>query len=282
MICYHYLLPMRKTLLIILVFLSIVSIVLQIGSGLLKRYVGPGAKAGIRVESNIPAKVFLNDMQMGSVPFQDDALKPGDYRVSLRADEATDSAKVFWEGYARLNEGSLTIVIRDIADDKDASSGEVISLESGSGATITSSPSNAEVFIDGNLAGRTPLSVPDLSVGEHQFIISRENFLKRSIRSRVIEGLNLVISADLAITEPDLTKLSATPVSSTQEVTIKATPTGFLRVRESASVNSKEIGQVKPKETYILLEETPGWVRIRLKDGKEGWVSSVYTQKKTS
>jgi hypothetical protein len=271
---------MRKTLLIILVFLSIVSIILQVGTGLLKKYVGPGSKAGIRIEASKPAKVFLNNEPVGSVPFQDDSLKPGDYHVSLKADEATDSAELFWEGYARLNDGSLTIVIRDISDSRDSSSGEIISLESGSGVTITSSPSNAEVFIDGNLAGRTPLSVPDLAVGEHQFIISRENFLKRSIRSRVIEDLNLVISVDLAITEPDLTKLPSTPITSTQEVVIKSTPTGFLRVRESASVNSKEVGQVKPKEEYVLLEETPGWVRIRLKDGKEGWVSSVYTQKK--
>jgi len=188
---------------------------------------------------------------------------------------------VFWEGYAKLNDGSLTIVIRDIADIAEASAGEIISLEPGRGATITSSPSNAEVYIDGKLTGRTPIAIPDLSSGEHQFIISRENFLKRSIRSKVIDGLNLVLSVDLAITEPDLTKLPQEPTSSTQEIVIKNTPTGFLRVRESASLNGKEIGQVKPKETYVLLEETPGWVRIRLKDSKEGWVSSSYIQKKT-
>lgn len=271
---------MRRTWLIILVFLSVVSIILQVSSGKIKQMVGNGAKAGIRVESNVSAKVFLNDLAVGGAPFQDDNLRPGDYRVSIRADEATESAKTFWQGYARLNEGSLTIIIRDIADTKEASSGEVISLEPGNGVTITSSPSNAEVFIDGKLAGRTPLSMPDLSIGEHQFIISRENFLKRSIRSKVIEGLNLVINVDLAITEPDLTKLQSTPITSTQEVIIKNTPTGFLRVRESSSVNSKEIGQVRPKEEYVLLEETPGWVRIRLKDGIEGWISSTYIQKK--
>ena len=271
---------MRKVLIIILIFLSVISITLQLGSGYLKGILGRGLKAGIRVESNVPAKVLLNNQDVGTVPFQDDNLKPGDYVVSLKADEATDSAKVFWEGYAKLNDGSLTIVIRDIADAKEASAGEIISLEPGRGVTITSSPSNAEVFIDGKLSGRTPLSVPDLSEGEHQFIISRENFLKRSIRSKVIDGLDLIISVDLAITEPDLTKLPQEPTSSTQEIVIKNTPTGFLRVRESSSLNAKEIGQVKPKEIYLLLEETPGWVRIRLKDGKEGWVSSSYIQKK--
>lgn len=281
--CYHYYLTiMRKVLFIILMFLSVISITLQLGSGLLKEILGRGLKAGIRVESNIPAKVFLNDQEVGNAPFQDDNLKPGDYAVALKADEATDSAEVLWEGYAKLNDGSLTIVIRDIADTREASSGEIISLEPGRGVTITSSPSNAEVYIDGKLSGRTPIAIAGLEEGEHQFIISRENFLKRSIRSKVIDGLNLSLSVDLAITEPDLTKLPQAPTSSTQEVVIKNTPTGFLRVREAAGLNSKEIGQVKPKETYVLLEETPGWVRIRLKDGKEGWVSSIYIQKKTS
>jgi len=271
---------MRKVLLSILLFLSVISIFLQLGSGYIKEVLGKGIKAGIRVESNKSAKVFLNNEEKGPAPYQEDILKPGDYLITLKEDVATDSAKILWEGYARLNEGTLTIVIRDLAEKKEVSSGEVISLEKGQGALITSSPSGAEVFVDGKLSGRTPIALPDLVEGEHQFIISKENFLKRSIRSKVINGLSLNLSVDLAISEPDLTRLPTTPISSSQEVTIKATPTGFLRVRETAGAGGREIGQVKPKETYVLLEETPGWVRIRLKDSKEGWVSSSYVQKK--
>jgi hypothetical protein len=278
---------MRKILLPILVFLSVISIFLQLSSGYIKSVLGQGAKAGVRVESSQSAQVFLNNEQKGTAPFQDDNLKPGDYLITLKADEATSSAKVLWEGYAKLNEGTLTIVIRDLADQqagsfatkKENSSGEIISLERGQGAVITSSPSGAEVLIDGELVGRTPLAIPDLVEGEHQFIISRENFLKRSIRSKVINGLVLNLSVDLAISEPDLTKLPTAPVSSSQEVTIKSTPTGFLRVRETPGINGKEVGQVRPQETYVLLEESAGWVRIRLKDSKEGWVSSAYIQK---
>ncbi len=122
--------------------------------------------------------------------------------------------------------------------------------------------------------------MPELVEGEHQFIISKENYLKRSIRSKVINSLRLNLSVDLAISEPDLTKIPIAPTFETAEVTIKNTPTGFLRVRETAGSKAKEIGQVKPKETYILLEELNGWSRIRLKDSKEGWVSSAYVEKK--
>lgn len=271
---------MRKLLFIILIFLSVISITLQLASGYVRNLVGKNAKAGIRVESNLPSKVFLNDEEVGSAPYQTDSLKPGDYKVSLKADESTSSAKVFWQGYAKLTEGTLTIIIRDNSDAKEVSSGEIISLEPGKGATITSSPSGAQVTIDGKLVGNTPILVVDLEEGEHQFIISRENFLKRSIRSKVIEGFNLNLAVDLAITEPDLTKLPQTPTTATDLIVIKNTPTGFLRVRDNPGLGGKEIAQIKPKEEYVLLEETPGWVRIRLKDGKEGWVSSSYIQKK--
>lgn len=274
---------MRKALLSILVFLSVISIFLQLGSGYIKNVLGQGVKAGVRVESNKAAKVFLNGQEKGSTPFQDDSLKPGDYLISLKDETAaTNSSSLFWEGYAKLNEGTLTIVIRDLAEKPEASSGEIISLEKGRGALITSSPSGAEVIVDGQLSGRTPLNLPDLVEGEHQFILSKENFLKRSIRSKVINGLSLNLSVDLAISEPDLTKLPTTAITSSQEVIIKSTPTGFLRVRETPRASGKEIGQVKPKETYILLEELPGWARIRLKDSKEGWVSSAYIQKSDS
>lgn len=271
---------MRKFLLIILIFFSVISITLQLASGYIRELAGKNARAGIRVESNQSAKVFINDQESGSVPYQTDSLKPGDYKVSLKAMEATTEAKTLWQGYAKLNEGTLTIVIRDIDDFQKSSSGEIISLEPGKGVTITSSPPSAEVSIDGKLFGNTPLFVPDLTEGEHQFIISRENFLKRSIRSKVIEGFNLSLVVDLAITEPDLTKLPQTPTTSTEIVVVKNTPTGFLRVRDNPGLGGKEIAQVKPKEEYVLFEETPGWVRIRLKDGKEGWASSAYIQKK--
>ena len=102
-------------------FLSIISIFLQLGSGYIKNALGQGVKAGVRVESSQSAKVFLNNEEKGSAPFQDDSLKPGDYLISLKEDEATSSAKVLWEGYAKLNEGTLTIVIRDLADKKENS-----------------------------------------------------------------------------------------------------------------------------------------------------------------
>ncbi|MBI3341500.1 SH3 domain-containing protein, partial [Candidatus Curtissbacteria bacterium] len=45
-----------------------------------------------------------------------------------------------------------------------------------------------------------------------------------------------------------------------------------------ASLNSPEIGRVKPTEQYELIQESNGWVKISF-DGKQGWISNQYTKK---
>ena len=271
---------MKKVIVILLVFISIISIIFQFGSKPLGKVLGIGSRSGIRVESSQKTTVFLNNQQVGEAPFQDDTLPAGDYLITLKQPESTLSAIVAWEGYAKLNPGTLTVVNREITDKKETSSGEIIALEAGSGVTVISTPTDAEVMIDGEVKGRTPVTLPEITPGEHQFIISRDNFLKRSIRAKVLDDFRLVLTVDLAISEADLTKIPSIPITQTAQVVIKPTPTGFLRVREKSNINSKEIAQVKVGETLVLLEEIPNWNRVRLSDGKEGWVAGVYTEKK--
>lgn len=278
---------MRKVIVILLVFLSLVAISIRYGTKPLAKALGLQSRAGLRVESTEKTKVFLDDLEVGETPYQDETLASKEYLIKLEKVEATEEGKIAWQGYAKLNPGTLTVVNRELNDQKSAQSGEVITLEKGKGVTVISTPMEAEVMVDGEVKGRTPFSLSDLSPGEHQFILSRDNFLKRSIRATLLEGFNLVLAVDLAISEVDLTKLPVTPVTQTQQVIVKNTPTGFLNVRETASVNGKIVTTVKPGETLTLLEEIANWNRIRTEGGeqssssnKEGWVSSIYTQKK--
>jgi hypothetical protein len=62
-------------------------------------------------------------------------------------------------------------------------------------------------------------------------------------------------------------------------VKILPTPTGWLRVRAGAGLNHEEVAKVNQGESYELLEEASGWSKIKLSDGKEGWVSSQYASK---
>lgn len=273
---------MRKVLVIILVFLSVLVLILRYGMKPLSQVLGVTSRAGLRVEANKSAAVSIDGKQVGEAPYQDEDLTAGEYLISLKSQgEGSESGELSWQGYVKLNPGTLSIVNRDLSAKKSDQSGEVITLEKGKGITIVSTPPQAEVIIDGQSRGVTPLSVSDLGSGEHQFIISKDNFIQKSIRATLLEGFNLVLTVDLAIAEADLTKLPVVPVSFSREVVVKKTPTGFLRIRASASTNAKEVAQVKPGDVLTLLEEQPNWDRVRTSDNKEGWVASSYVEKKS-
>lgn len=274
---------MRKVFLFLLVFIASLVLVMRYGYRPLTEALGIKQRAGIRVEASKKASVYLNDKKIGNTPLQDENLTEGEYLLSLvpeKTREATSSAES-WKGYVKLNGGTLTLVNRDLEEDKSQWAGEVVTLEKGSGITVVSTPSDAEVQIDGKVIGRTPLSVSNLSSGEHQFLISKDNFVKRSIRANLIEGYSLNLAVDLAMTEPDLTKLQITPTVATNQLVVKATPTGFLRVRARPTTTSSEVARVLTGENLTLLEEADGWYKIKTSSGKEGYVSALYVEKKT-
>lgn len=274
---------MRKVLLFLVVFISVLALILRFGYQPLTEILGIKSRAGIRIEANKKAEVFLNDKKLGETPLQDENLTEGEYLLKLsplpEGNEASSSA-LPWKGYVRLNGGTLTVVNRDLAQNPNEVSGDVITLEPGSGVTVVSTPNQAEVTLDGKVIGRTPLSLSDIPPGEHQFIVSKGNFLNRSIRANLVEGFNLNLTVDLAMTEPDLTKLPTIPTVTSSQLVVKATPTGFLRVRASNTTASREITRVSVGDTLTILEELTGWYKIKTADGTEGYVSSLYVEKK--
>jgi hypothetical protein len=272
----------KKFVVFLLLFLSFMALILRFAYQPLIKSLGLYPRAGVRIESNQKAAVTINNKQVGTTPYEDENLGVGEYLVSLNPTEATAAAKAAWQGYVKLNTGTLTVVNRELADTQSASSGEVITLEKGKGVTMVSNPTGAQITIDGDDKGRTPMTLSNITPGEHQFLVGKENFLKRSIRATVVSDYNLTINVDLAISEVDLTKIPTVPISSAQEVTVKQTPTGFLRVRKSPNTNADEVGRVSPGENLTLIEESAGWDKIKLKDGTEGYVSSAYVEKKAN
>jgi len=63
------------------------------------------------------------------------------------------------------------------------------------------------------------------------------------------------------------------------KVRILPTGVGWLRVRAEPSLSATEITKVNVGEKFEALEEKTGWVKIKLPDGKEGWVSADYVEK---
>ena len=81
-----------------------------------------------------------------------------------------------------------------------------------------------------------------------------------------------VVDSSLPLTPPE-------PASATRFVVISKTPTGWLNVREGSGTTYARLARVNPGERFELVEERSGWYKIKLTDGREGWVASEYAAK---
>ena len=65
-----------------------------------------------------------------------------------------------------------------------------------------------------------------------------------------------------------------------QQTMVKILPTGvgWLRVRAEATTGSTELAKVDVGNEYVLLEDGVEWVRIKVSDTIEGWVSKTYVE----
>ncbi|OGE26861.1 hypothetical protein A3C26_03080 [Candidatus Daviesbacteria bacterium RIFCSPHIGHO2_02_FULL_39_12] len=264
---------MKKILVWLLILFSIVIILIRFSSKIEENVFGIRPASGVSILSTPDsATVFLDNQEIGKTPFDNKDLEVREYNVRLNSDGAS------WQGKVKLKPGTVTIINRDLTVDQASSSGEILALDRGRGITVISHPADSEVEIDGKVYGKTPISI-NIASGEHTILVSHPNYLKRSIRANLPDNFNLTVSVDLAISEADLSAIPAPVMSETAEVTVKQTPTGFLRVRDKGSLSGKEIVRVNTGDKLILLEELGSWNRVRLSDGTEGFVSSVYIEK---
>lgn len=266
---------MRKSALNLLVLFSLLFLAFRLTSQPLSRVLGYQPRAGLKIASLPEAKVMVNGLEVGQTPYEDTNLLAGEYAVKLASDKGR------WEGKVKLMRGTLSVVNRELGASIASSSGDVLVLSSGTGVVITSNPKEASVEVDGRIRGKTSLVLSDLASGEHTFLISRENFLKRQIRASIPAGMKLHLDVDLALVESNIEPF-VTPSPQDIEVpkvTVKQTPTGFLRVRSQPSLKGVEVGKVFPGEVLVLLEELSEWSKVKLVDETEGYVSSSYIQK---
>lgn len=264
---------MKKSLFFFLVFLGLMVLAARFGAKPLAHSLGYEAKSGLKITATPEAEVFLDGEEVGKTPYQNENLSVRRYQLKLVENNA------FWQGGVDLSPGTLTVVNRELSQSTASSFGEVLTLNPGRGVMIISSPGEAEVEIDGKSYGSTPLSVLDLAPGDHTFMISHRNFISRGIRAALPAGMTLNIAVDLAVSEADLGSITPPASITVAKFTVKQTPTGFLRVRVSPSLSSSEVGRLAPGTNVTKLEESPGWMKIKLDNGIEGYVSSSYVQK---
>lgn len=235
--------------------------------------------AALMVTSTPPAEVFLDNASLGKTRFASDKIIPGEHTIKL---VPVDSSGLFsFEQKIRFENGVMTVLDRTFKSTEAESEGSIISLEklgpkNAVEIAVTSTPDAAEVKLDEQPQGVTPLLLKSVTASDHEITLSKEGYNNKTLRVRPAEGFRLTAAVKLSIQRVEQSSPSAEKqASESGKILILDTPTGFLRVRQDATVTSGEIAKVLPDESYPLLESRPGWYKIKL-DGKEGWVSSQY------
>lgn len=248
---------------------------------------GKTGKGALQVTSIPKSNVYLENKLIGVTPLcacdSTRMLNIGDYNIKLVPIDGTVRP---YEEKITINKSILTVVDRTFADNG-SGDGSIISLTPLSDkkdveVLVVSLPDKANVFLDSNPVGITPLLLKNVSESDHDLRLTLSGYKDKLLKIKTALGFKLSslvylgINMDLSATPSASGSAQSTVASASASILILNTPTGFLRVREDASINSLEIAQVKPGESYELVEEKDGWLKIKLTDGKVGWISSSY------
>jgi hypothetical protein len=137
--------------------------------------------AGLRVQSTVPnAEVFLDGSSLGRAPVERTDLDPGKHYVVVHRDGFTDFKREVF-----LIENQSIALVADL---------------SASGALrILSTPEGAEVRIDGEVIGRTPVARDGVSAGDHVVEFRLKGFFDHKETMKVEGGREKVFSVDLKL-----------------------------------------------------------------------------------
>lgn len=275
--------------------------------------------AALQITTTPIATIFINGKLVGKTPYVDKEMTPGEVSIKLipeseTMDLSTWEGKLKLVGgvmsvvnreFAETEEASTgDILTLEPTKDKNAS------------VMVVTSPDSVMVKLDDENRGFSPLFLDKVSEGDHKITLSLNGYKERIAKARTVNGYKLILNSKLAqdlsesnIATPTPTSLTPVPtsklkVSPTPKVTsaakvtmapsvtpkvtgvvkqtsvvIKGTPEGWLRVRSTPSTTATILTKVNEGDKLTVLEEKSGWYKIAYEVGKEGWISSQYTQK---
>lgn len=275
-------------------------------------------KAALNVTTTPKATIFLDGEHLGQTPYYNEKLKSGEYVLKI-VPESSGQALTPWEGRVNLSPGILTVVNRELGLTQELSSGEILSFEpladkKAASISIVTTPDGAVVNLDGEPRGFAPLSIDNISEGEHILVVNSPGYQEKSIKAKTVKGNKLIASIQLAriaaVTEQapaEETQKEATPAASPKaspttktspspsvKASPKASPTanlarpyvqidspdvGWVRVREEPNTGSTELTKVDHGQQFPLVSEQSGWYQIEYETGKKGWISGKYAEK---
>lgn len=289
---------MKRKIVFVLVLLGLVGAVALVVKLLTNR----GPKQGeLRVDTNPVAAIFLDNKSLGRAPFRD-KVTAGSYTIKLVPDSTTTQL-AGWEGNIVVGPSLLTYVNADLNQSELSSAIDILWLEKiaskQSELSVTTSPDGASVLVDDTTRGVTPISISDITPGDHTVMVTSVGFLTRTLKVRTTPGYRLIATMKLGLSSGGQTPIASptptlavsvtpTPKTATSSaqpnppkpyLVVKDTPTGFLRVRMEPGTSATEAARVNPGDKFTILDTQNGWYQIRYDTTNTGWVSGQYVDK---
>lgn len=243
-------------------------------------------KGALQVTSSPVSEVYLNGKLIGKTPFckcdLPNLIQTGNYTIRLIPlsgdsqpfeQQITISPKIITAvdrtfGQGILGEGSI-LTFTPLSDTTDTQ------------ISVVSFPDKAQVFLDNNPVGSSPIILKKVTDSDHEIKVTKDGYKDKIVNISTKQGFQLdaTIFMEVSTSAQNIATPSASVTPTKIQITILQTPTGFLRVRQDPSVGALQIGQVNPGDKFDLLNEQNGWYQIQLPSGTKGWVSSQYATK---
>lgn len=231
--------------------------------------------AALSITSNPKTGVFLDGEHIGSTPFYEEKIKPGEYSIRLVPE---NSAALPWETRVTLTGGILTVIARELGPTFDESSGHVLTLEpeiekEKSSILVVTTPEGAIVNIDSEPKGFSPLSIETLDPGEHILTVSSPGYVEKSLKTQLEKGYKLTANVQL-VRSTQLPQTENTKKENQKEEDnddnkenedkseVKVLDKD-LETEEKSEEDRALAGQdLKPP--YVIIQETStGWLNVR-------------------
>jgi hypothetical protein len=135
---------------------------------------------------------------VGETPFLGENLREGEYDLRLEAQiDAPSATMVQFSKKITLTTQTLTAVNYDFGPSEKFSAGDIRTLRLGEGLSIVTNPQGAQVSLNGQQMGESPLSLSPNS-GINKIKISSPGYYSRELEINVEPGYRLILEVFLA------------------------------------------------------------------------------------
>jgi len=237
------------------------------------------------------ATVYIDGVEVGKTPYSSDTLSAGNYDLDVSQDGfETQTARINIEKGYTLDVNMKLFPLPIVANlAKFEGADNLYAIFSNNESVL----SNTQVWVDAIVYWNKTRgiaidnTVPTKEVVFDYFLDYKGNLFNSEGKLTTADQINKVSRGAYlgraAEGEGLSNQAKEVYLSLTNQVipegktaTILETGLGWLRVRSGPSVDSSEIQKVNIGETYSVLDEQNGWVKIKISDTTTGWTIKDY------